>query len=309
MKYIHIILLALSLTRVVAQSDKIIGGTPVVAPDGNGIVSALPLGDVTISGAPGSVLNILNSNMRLQGVRLDGQTFSPWAPSAIALWRDVPTINSTNEYAGGVTDMSSVYLGNGFKGYSNYWAVAYTYSATPITPAGAAYVCGYSAIPIYHNVGGGALPLMYGHYSAMNAADSSQILEGYDYYANELNSVQVVTGGPKMTTHYQFYGRAITKAKNNYGVFIAGSQGNYFNGQVGVGTLNVANGLSNPHASAKLEVRSSTQGFLPPRMAANDASAITSPAEGLMVYVTNTNGTFTSKGWWGFDGASWVKLN
>ena len=62
-------------------------------------------------------------------------------------------------------------------------------------------------------------------------------------------------------------------------------------------------------ASAALEVTSTTQGFLPPRMTATQASAISSPAEGLMVYVTDTNGTFTSKGWWGYDGSAWQKLN
>jgi len=62
-------------------------------------------------------------------------------------------------------------------------------------------------------------------------------------------------------------------------------------------------------ASAALSVTSTTQGFLPPVMTATQGSAISSPAEGLIIYVTNTNGTFTAKGWWGWDGAAWVKLN
>jgi hypothetical protein len=73
------------------------------------------------------------------------------------------------------------------------------------------------------------------------------------------------------------------------------------------GTLAI--GSSTPAASAKLDVQSTTQGFLPPRMTATQASAISSPAEGLMVYVTDTNGTFTSKGWWGYNGSAWEKLN
>jgi len=73
-------------------------------------------------------------------------------------------------------------------------------------------------------------------------------------------------------------------------------------GNVGVGT-------SAPSSSALLDVSSTAKGFLPPRMTATQASAIASPAEGLMVYVTNTNGTFTSKGWWGYNGAAWEKLN
>lgn len=63
-------------------------------------------------------------------------------------------------------------------------------------------------------------------------------------------------------------------------------------------------------ASAILEADSTTKGFLPPRMTATQAEAISSPAEGLLVYATNGTGTtITSKGWWGWSGATWEKLN
>lgn len=62
-------------------------------------------------------------------------------------------------------------------------------------------------------------------------------------------------------------------------------------------------------ASAILDIQSTTQGFLPPRMNVTQAGAIVSPAEGLIIYVTNTDGTFTTKGWWGWNGAAWEKLN
>ncbi|HYO22729.1 MAG TPA: hypothetical protein VER36_10010 [Flavisolibacter sp.] len=68
-------------------------------------------------------------------------------------------------------------------------------------------------------------------------------------------------------------------------------------------------GTSSPNASASLDISSTTKGLLPPRMTAAQASAISSPAEGLMVYVTDTNGTFTAKGWWGYNGSAWEKLN
>ncbi len=71
----------------------------------------------------------------------------------------------------------------------------------------------------------------------------------------------------------------------------------------------VAIGANEAVASAVLDLQSTTKGFLPPRMTATQASAISSPEEGLMIYVTNTNGTFTSKGWWGWSGAAWEKLN
>ena len=42
-------------------------------------------------------------------------------------------------------------------------------------------------------------------------------------------------------------------------------------------------------ASAKLQVDSTTQGFLPPRMTTTERDAISTPASGLMVYNTTTN--------------------
>jgi hypothetical protein len=62
--------------------------------------------------------------------------------------------------------------------------------------------------------------------------------------------------------------------------------------------------------SALVQIDSTTKGFLPPRMTGAQAEAISSPAEGLMVYATDGTGvTITSKGWWGYDGATWVKFN
>jgi hypothetical protein len=81
------------------------------------------------------------------------------------------------------------------------------------------------------------------------------------------------------------------------------SSGSYYNTTLKVG------GTSAAVASAQLEVTSTTKGFLPPRMTAAQASAISSPAEGLLVYVTDTSVTFTAKGWWGWNGAAWEKLN
>lgn len=90
---------------------------------------------------------------------------------------------------------------------------------------------------------------------------------------------------------------------NKYGIYQEGTMDkNVFFGDIVLGSTTFA-------ASAKFKIDSTTQGFLPPRMTSTQASAISSPAEGLLVYVTNSNGTFTSKGWWGYSGAAWEKLN
>ncbi|MFM9911084.1 MAG: hypothetical protein ACKVOW_17215, partial [Chitinophagaceae bacterium] len=63
-------------------------------------------------------------------------------------------------------------------------------------------------------------------------------------------------------------------------------------------------GINNnaPHASAILDVRSSTKGFLMPRMTTAQRNAIASPAAGLKVYDTDTN-TF-----WFYNGTVWLPI-
>ncbi len=67
------------------------------------------------------------------------------------------------------------------------------------------------------------------------------------------------------------------------------------NGNVGIGT-------TVPDPSAILDVTSSTQGFLPPRMDNSEINSISNPAEGLIVYSTQSKCLFL------FDGASWQKI-
>ena len=65
--------------------------------------------------------------------------------------------------------------------------------------------------------------------------------------------------------------------------------------QVGVGT-------ENPHPSAKLEIKSSIQGFLLPRHTTAQREAIKRPATGLQVFDLDTRTL------WVFNGQIWVEL-
>ena len=119
------------------------------------------------------------------------------------------------------------------------------------------------------------------------------------------NQLQVVYGG---NTGYFNVGSHTSIYSSSGQELQLGSNGTQ--NQVTIASGRVGINATSPAASAQLEVASTTKGFLPPRMTATQAEAISSPAEGLLIYSTNGTGTtITSKGWWGYDGSTWVKLN
>jgi hypothetical protein len=68
--------------------------------------------------------------------------------------------------------------------------------------------------------------------------------------------------------------------------------------QVGIGT-------ANPNSSAKLEINSTTQGLLPPRMTSVQKDAIATPAQGLVVFCTDCGSSGELQF---FDGTEWRGL-
>ena len=93
------------------------------------------------------------------------------------------------------------------------------------------------------------------------------------------------------------------------------------NAQVGIGVP-----AENIHPSAELEVKSTTKGFLPPRMTKAERDAIVTPAAGLLIYQTDGDannyrnvGQYTSggttntslisgPGLYYFDGKDWKNV-
>ena len=72
------------------------------------------------------------------------------------------------------------------------------------------------------------------------------------------------------------------------------------NAQVGIGVS-----TANINPSAQLDVTSTTKGFLPPRMTASQRDAITSPAQGLVIYCTNCGGRGVLEV---YNGNSWINI-
>ena len=68
-------------------------------------------------------------------------------------------------------------------------------------------------------------------------------------------------------------------------------------------TQNVGIGTLSPHASARLEVASTNSGILIPRMNSSQRTGIATPAQGLLIYDTDTN-TF-----WFYNAIAWTNLS
>jgi len=92
-------------------------------------------------------------------------------------------------------------------------------------------------------------------------------------------------GGGTGVNSGTFRGSYFNSYGDGYTIFeTSNSNGNaYFYQNVSIGSG------ATPVASAKLELVSTTKGFLPPRMTTAQKNAIVSPAAGLMVYDTDLN--------------------
>ena len=66
--------------------------------------------------------------------------------------------------------------------------------------------------------------------------------------------------------------------------------------------VRIGSGITSADTSAKLQVDSTTKGFLPPRMTSGEKNAIASPAPGLMVYDTDAN----QMSYW--NGGAWINF-
>ncbi len=81
------------------------------------------------------------------------------------------------------------------------------------------------------------------------------------------------------TNNYAFYS-SLASGTNRWNLYMVGTARNYLAGVLAIGT-------TSPNASAMVQIDSTTQGFLPPRMTSAQRTAIATPAVGLVVYQTD----------------------
>jgi hypothetical protein len=129
---------------------------------------------------------------------------------------------------------------------------------------------------------------------------------GYSAGANDANASGAVISSTGGATNRSAAGLAVTATATGTGtatginVCATGGANNYAAvfpcGTVGIGT-------STPTSSALLEMSSTSQGMLTPRMTEANRDAITSPATGLLIYQTDEN-----PGFYYYNGSEWVSL-
>ena len=115
-------------------------------------------------------------------------------------------------------------------------------------------------------------------------------------YGIELRSAATSSG--VITNYYGIYQNSVPSgATLTY--FLYGTQASaksYLAGQLGLG-------ITSPNAAAKLQMDSTTQGFLPPRMTLAQRDAISTPPEGLQVHNTTTKGIDY------YSGTRWIRTS
>ena len=126
-----------------------------------------------------------------------------------------------------------------------------------------------------------------------NTTGSNNTAIGYlaDVATNNLSNATAIGNG------------AIVSASNtiqlgNTSVTNVNTSGSITTPKIGIGT-------NTPNASAALDITSTIQGFLPPRMTGAQRDAIANPAQGLMLYCTNC-GTKGEPEY--YDGSVWLNL-
>jgi hypothetical protein len=101
-----------------------------------------------------------------------------------------------------------------------------------------------------------------------------------------------LTGGSILNAAFR---GGIASASGRWNLYMDGTASNYLNGVLTIGT-------TSPNASAKVQIDTTTQGFLPPRMTTTQKNAIATPAAGLVIFDTTLSKLCV------YSGAAWQTI-
>ena len=133
-----------------------------------------------------------------------------------------------------------------------------------------------NGISVYYNGNAQGQTIVNTYFTALgniNLTDGAIDLNGFNFSPTIVSE----TGAT-----IKAFSSSLSVASNHWNLYMSGTAANYLAGQVGIGTTSI-------NASAKVQIDSTIQGFLPPRMTTTQKNAISSPATGLVVYDSTLN--------------------
>ena len=161
------------------------------------------------------------------------------------------------------------------------------------TTLNSSIIIGYDTRPKLNN---GSNEIVIGT-SAIGNGSNTTTIGGASNTDTYLNGNVHVSNALKISGGTPGVGKVLTSDANGLASWTTPASGGVpFSGATGGVNLNnqslvnvniAAVGTATPNASAKLDISSTTQGFLPPRMTYEQRQAIASPATGLVVFCTN----------------------
>lgn len=207
---------------------------------------------------------------------------SPDGQASLISTYSAPVTVFNGGYSAGFEEYSFPIAEVGFFGYIGVQSWAYIQGGNGAThnKFSNGYIVAFSGAQVWdgnQNGGNQLIGNIIGTFSALNS-QSGTATNAFDFYASELNSVGVTTTSPNVTNHYALYAENFTKATNNYGVYINGTQSNYFGGKVGIGQ-------TSPTALLHLKAGTATAGTSPIKL--TSGTLLTTPETGSIEY----NGT------------------
>ena len=233
---------------------------------------------------------------------VDGTTFSVDASNnRVGIGTNAPNypLHVTN-----TTYISAGTLGIGVAPISSYKLRIFSSGAGELgTIYAQQLVAASSDCILAQNTAGGTLS--YGYRSNVGNATTT-----YGYYMDGGGTATTTYGirvQPNCTgTNYGVYSRAFGSGTNYAGYFEADT--GTTNYAIVTNGGNVGFGTTTPNSQSMLQITPSSRAhlLLTPITAAT-ASAIT-PTNGMIVSVSDTDATFTSVGFWGYEGGAWTKL-
>jgi hypothetical protein len=248
---------------------------------------------------------------------------------------------NTTDFAGGIGGLTNKFAVRGNNGdLGNHTLSLFENSLNPTSNNGnyqralTASIIKYGAFNTYQitadynvadNQGVGAITEMYGSYNRLINSGAANITNFYSVYADKQIQAGNITIASSFTADTSAYTGGVidnlfglyVKTPVNSGATVALTAGVWIeNNTAGTENYSIVSATNNtvtfgstaPNADSLLYLESITKAplMLKP-MTAVQASAIT-PADGMVLYVSSTNGTFTVVGFWGYENALWVKL-